>query len=92
MAPPHEIARKRKSYSVREKLEVVSRVQKGESQAKVSRDNGVPESSRCRPSSNPPHAWFYSNGHKTISGLTKTEETNRFFLKINVCDKCDMFE
>lgn len=37
---------KRKSYSVREKLVVVARVQNGESQAKVSRDNGVPESTK----------------------------------------------
>ena len=35
---------KRKSYSVREKLVVVARVQNGESQANVSRDNGVPQS------------------------------------------------
>jgi hypothetical protein len=35
---------KRKSYSVREKLDVIARVKQGESQAKVSRDNGVPES------------------------------------------------
>ena len=33
-----------KSYSVREKLVVVARVQNGESQANVSHDNGVPQS------------------------------------------------
>ncbi len=36
---------KRKSYTVTEKLEAVTRVkQRGETQAKVSRENGVPES------------------------------------------------
>jgi len=33
---------KRKSYSVKEKLEVISRVRNGETQAKVSRETGVP--------------------------------------------------
>ena len=35
---------KRKLYTVEQKLEAVWRVRRGESQAKVSRDNGVPES------------------------------------------------
>ena len=35
---------KRKSYSVEEKLVVVARVQNGESQANVSRNNSVPQS------------------------------------------------
>ena len=35
---------KRKLYTVEQKLEAVARVRRGESQAKVSRDNGVPES------------------------------------------------
>ena len=35
---------KRKAYSVEQKLEAIARVRKGESQAVVSRDNGVPES------------------------------------------------
>ena len=35
---------KRKAYSVHTKLEAIARVHKGETKAKIARDNGVPES------------------------------------------------
>ena len=38
------VLKSRKLYTVEQKLEAVARVRRGESQAKVSRDNGVPES------------------------------------------------
>ena len=52
--------RKRKSYSVKDKLEAVERVKRGESQAKVSRDVSISESTL--------RGWL-KNEAKLIDGL-----------------------
>ena len=63
---------KRKSYSVREKLVVVARVQNGESQANVSSNNGVPQSNI--------HVWL--KDEQKLCDFVDTVDSTDFFMSL----------